>query len=136
MKQTTLFLAMLSLFLLAPKLFAEEQHVTANLVAIGDSGVSGRVQLEQMPGGGTNINIVAKRLVPGEDYLSLYYENHTCELEPYSEDDVIATYTANAGGVAAGHGRQGDDLDEINSVSVRRASDFELQACADIHPGS
>src|SRR5204863_9736874 len=103
MKRMTLLLTVLSLALLTPTLYAEELHVTANLVAIGDSGVSGRVQLEQLPGGGTNINIVAKGLIPGEDYLSLYYENHTCELEPYSEDDIIATYTANAGGRAAGH---------------------------------
>jgi hypothetical protein len=30
--------------------------------------------------------------------VSLYYDNDTCELEPYSEDDVIGgAYVANAG---------------------------------------
>jgi hypothetical protein len=93
------------------------------------------VNIEQLPHGGTNIHVVAQGLIPGNEYLSLYYENHTCALEPYSEDDVIGTYTANAAGVGVTHGKLDDDLDEINSVSVRRASDFTLLACADVHPG-
>lgn len=50
-------------------------------------------------------------------------------------DDVIGMYTANAAGLGTTHRKAGDDLDEINSVSVRLASDFSLLACADIHPG-
>jgi hypothetical protein len=74
-------------------------------------------------------------LEPGEEYVSLYYDNHTCELEPYSEDDVIGdTYTGNGGGHATTVGEADDDLDEINSVSVRLVSDFSLLACADVHP--
>jgi len=57
-----------------------------------------------------------------------------CTLEPYSEDDVIGTYTANVAGVGHTHNKLDDDLDEINSISVRLASDFTLLACADIHP--
>ena len=113
---------------------AEEHHARASLVSVGNSGVTGTVNIEQLPHGGTNIHVVAQGLTPGNDYLSLYYENHTCALEPYSEDDVIGTYTANAAGVGVTHGKLEDDLDEINSVSVRRASDFALVACADIHP--
>ena len=113
---------------------AEEHHVKASLVSVGDSGVTGAVQVVQLPHGGTNITVVARGLTPGEDYVSLYYENHTCELEPYSEDDVIGEYTANAAGVGVTHGKLEDDLDEINSISVRRASDFALLACADTHP--
>ena len=78
-----------------------------------DSGITGVVSVTQLPGGGTNIQVVARGLVPGEEYVSLYYENHTCELEPYSEDDVIGEYTANAGGVGVAHGKLEDDLDEI-----------------------
>ena len=111
-------------------------HVTAKLVPVGGSGISGVVQLEQLPGGGTQTSIVAKGLKPGVQYLSLYYENHTCEVEPYEEDDVIGRYTADPAGVGRTAAKKGDDLDEINSVSVRRASDFALMACADVHPGS
>ena len=77
---------------------------------------------------------MAKGLKPGEEYLSLYYGNHRCDLEPYSKDDVIGRYTANNGGVGLASGDVNDDLDQINSVSVRRASDFTLLACADVHP--
>ena len=48
---------------------------------------------------------------------------------------MIGTYTANAAGVGVTHGKLDDDLDEINSISVRLASDFTLLSCADIHPG-
>ena len=106
----------------------------ANLVPVGGSDVSGHVNVEQLPHGGTNIHVVANGLTPGTEYLSLYYENHTCALEPYSEDDIIGTYVANPAGLGKTHGKLGDDLDEINSISVRLASDFTLLACADIHP--
>lgn len=120
---------------LATIALAEEHHVRASLEPVDDSGVTGSVSVVQLPHGGTNIHVVARGLVPGEEYVSLYYENHTCELEPYSEDDVIGTYVANAGGIGVTHGTLDDDLDEINSISVRRASDFALLACADTHPG-
>ena len=113
---------------------ASDGHVKSRLVPVDGSGITGIVQVVQLPKGGTNNHVVAFGLVPGVEYVSLYYENHTCELEPYAEDDVIGTYTANAKGVGTTHGKLEDDLDEINSISVRRASDFMLLACADIHP--
>jgi len=113
---------------------AQEHHVKATLVPVEGSSVTGMVQIEQMPHGGTNIHVVARGLEPGETYVSLYYDNDVCALEPYSADDVIGTYTGNASGVGTTHGKLGDDLDEINSVSVRLASDFTLLACAQIHP--
>ena len=113
---------------------AGEHHAGARLLPVDDSGITGVVSVTQLPGGGTNIQVVARGLVPGEEYVSLYYENHTCELEPYSEDDVIGEYTGNAAGVGATHAKLEDDLDEINSISVRRADDFSLLACADVHP--
>jgi len=114
---------------------AEEHHVRAALVPVDDSGVTGAVSVVQLPHGGSNIQVTARGLAPGEEYVSLYYDNHFCALEPYSEDDVIGTYTANAAGVGVTHGKLDDDLDEINSISVRLASDFTLLSCADIHPG-
>jgi hypothetical protein len=125
-----------ALFLLvANSAIAEEHHVQAPLVPVAESGITGMVQVEQLPAGGTNIHVVAQGLVLGTEYVSLYYENHVCELEPYGEDDVIGTYTANEAGIGVTHARLEDDLDEVNSISVRLASDFTLLACADIHPG-
>ena len=104
---------------------------TAHLEPVGDSGVHGTVFLSQLPTEGTQIVVLAKGLKPGKRYVSLYYDNSQCALEPYSEDDVIGDpYTATPGGFGFTTGTADDDLDEINSVSVRSAKTFQLLACA------
>jgi len=125
-----------AVMLIAPALpaAASSSHAQVRLHAVGGSGVSGIVHLRQLKGGGTQISLVAFGLKPGDEYLSLYYGNHVCELEPYSANDVIGGfYTANRVGVGTTRGAADDDLDEINSVSVRTA-DFTLVACANVHP--
>lgn len=114
---------------------AHSRHVKVTLQPVNGSGISGFVNLEGLPKGGTVITVHATGLTPGTEYLSLYYGNHTCELEPYSADDVIGHYVGSAGGTGNAHAKVDDDLDEINSVSVRAAGDFTLKACADTHPG-
>ena len=138
MKKQMLALLLLVVVLLTASVVAaqEERHVFARLQPVGDSGVTGIVNLVQLANdGGTRINVVAFGLEAGNTYVSLYYDNHECDLEPYSEDDVIGDpYTANRGTHGATHGIADDALDEINSVSVRSADDFTLLACADVHP--
>jgi hypothetical protein len=78
--------------------------------------------------------VFAKGLKPGKRYVSLYYDNNRCHIEPYSEDDVIGgPYTATPGGFGFTSGTADDDLDEIHSVSVRSAKSFKLLACARVH---
>ena len=115
---------------------ADEHHVNVALQPVGGSGVTGYVELVQLPHGGTHINVVASGLAPGSSHLSLYYGNNVCDIEPYNPSDIIGggPYTANAAGVGSTRGNADDDLDEINSVSVRNASDFSLLACANVHP--
>jgi hypothetical protein len=108
---------------------AADHHVTATLSPVNGSGISGTVELTALPNG-TQIVVRAEGLTPGTQYVSLYYDNGTCELEPYSQEDVIEEYTANAAGRAVATGKADDDLDEISSVSVRLKSDFSLVACA------
>jgi hypothetical protein len=108
---------------------AADRHVQATLNPVNGSTISGTVELTALHKG-TQIVVRAEGLTPGTKYVSLYYDNGTCELEPYSQQDVIEEYTANAAGRAVATGKADDDLDEINSVSVRLASDFSLQACA------
>jgi hypothetical protein len=128
-----------SVLVVAPLLIAAlalsgERHVNTRFQAVGGTGVGGHVALTALPKGGTLITVVANGLTPGREYISLYYDNGTCELEPYSADDVIGRYTADAEGVGHATKKVDDDLDEINSVSVRIAQDFTLQACAAVHP--
>lgn len=103
--------------------------------AVNNSGVSGFALLRQLPNkSGTHINVLAFGLTPGDSYVSLYYGNHVCDLEPYSASDVIGGfYSPNRVGVGVTQGNADDNLDEINSVSVR-TSDFTLLACANVHP--
>lgn len=111
----------------------ELRHVKANLIPVTGSSVKGHVSLVEMPHGGTLISIVATGLRPDGSYVSLYYDNHVCEIEPYSEDDVIGTYSGNRAGIGTTVAKVDDDLDEINSISVRNAEDFSLLACANVH---
>jgi len=112
---------------------ATQDHTKSNLEPVGDSGIHGKVYLQQLSSEGTRILVQARGLTPGNQYISLYYDNDHCALEPYSEDDVIGgTYTANPSGNAHTSGVADDDLDEIHSVSVRSADTFELLACAKV----
>jgi len=112
---------------------ATQDHAKSNLEPVGDSGIHGKVYLQQLSSEGTRILVQARGLTPGNEYISLYYDNDHCALEPYSEDDVIGgTYTANPSGNAHTSGVADDDLDEIHSVSVRSADTFELLACAKV----
>jgi hypothetical protein len=135
MKQLRVSVLILSLLALSIGLAVAaggDRHVNATLTEVNGSGISGRVMLTALPQGGTVIAVNVAGLSAGTQYVSLYYENHTCELEPYSEDDVINTYTASANGAAHFTKKVDDDLDEIHSVSVRLSQGFALVACADV----
>jgi hypothetical protein len=135
MKRFPLVLLSVTLCCVGAYAAGDEDHITAVLVPVEGSGVTGLVHLTALPKGGTEISVVAKGLMPGASYLSLYYDNDTCQLEPYSTSDVIGHYVGRPGGVSLTLGKADDDLDEINSVSVRNA-DFNLLACARVHePG-
>jgi hypothetical protein len=131
-KKTLLLLALVALMvaMASAVAVATQDHATSNLKPKNDSGIHGKVHLTQLSSGGTSILVQARGLKPGKRYISLYYDNHRCHLEPYSNEDVIGRYTANPGGNAAVSGKADDDLDEIHSVSVRSAKSFKLLACA------
>src|SRR5438067_2274797 len=111
---------------------SDEHHVMVALQPVGGSGVSGFVNLVQVPGGGTRIHVMAFGLTPGQDYVSLYYDNNTCTLPG---DELSEPYTGNAAGIGRTHGTADDDLDEVDSVSVRlNDANLTLMACAAVHP--
>jgi hypothetical protein len=109
-------------------LAANEKHVKAPLEPVGGSGISGFVQLMQIPGDGTRIHVHAVGLEPGVTYASFYYDGANCESGP----DLVGTFTANAAGVGTVHGIADDELDEIASVSVRTPDYSVLFACANV----
>src|SRR5262245_49274890 len=129
MRRTLGFLAILGI-LIPTAVPGQEHHVKADLVANGASGVSGFVQLTQLPHGGTNIHVVATGLTPGALYASFYYESSNCT-EPA---DLLGTFTADSDGDGQVNGKIDDDLDEVGSVSVRVGPGYgALVACATVH---
>jgi hypothetical protein len=135
-KRLMVVAALLAILLISASVaFAGGDHIKATLQPVGGSGVTGTVNVKAFPKDGAHINVNVTGLVPGETYVSLYYDNHTCELEPYSaQDEIGGKYVADSTGHGATAGKADDPIDDINSVSVRRASDFTLLACADLHP--
>ena len=130
MKKTIASFSLLFMILAAGALLAEEHHIKATLVANGDSGVGGFVQLTQLPKGGANLNVVATGLHPGIVYASFYYESADCS-EPA---DLLGTFTADDDGNGHIQGKIDDDIDEVGSVSVRLGPSYgTLQACATVH---
>lgn len=143
MKKAAASLVLFASLLLPASVFAAPPPINiSNLFAIkqirpvSGSEPHGLVSLSQIRSGngGTKVTLLAFGLQPGKQYISLYYGNHVCAIEPYEESDIIANYSGDRIGVASIHTQVSDDLDEINSVSIRDASNFQLLACADIHP--
>ena len=100
------------------------------LAAVSGSGVTGKVVLHALQGGGTRITVVAEGLQPDVEYVSIYYDNADCTLQPDSQYDVIARYRGNERGKARVVGVSDDDIAAIHSVSVRLGNGLVLQACA------
>lgn len=135
MKKVTWLLALVSVLLVTPRVTATEgKHITVTLAPIDNPSITGAVRLEQIPAGGTKIYVTAQALEPDTDYIALYYENHTCTQGPPSEYPSIGTFTTDVKGNGWTLGGVGAELDQIKSVSVQRASDFILVACADVYP--
>ena len=106
---------------------------------VNNSGVTGFVLLQPQTEG-TFINVIVFGLQPDAKYVSLYYDNDTCDLasEPEAADEPVGNvYVSNRVGVGVTEGVIDDSLDEIGSVSVRSADDINmLFACADIKSGA
>ncbi len=129
MKKTIALLALLPMSL-ALSAAANEHHIKADLVPIGGSGVTGFVQLTQLPHGGSNVHVIARGLAPGTVYTSFYYESDDCS----APADPLETFTANAAGEGEADGKIDEDLDEVGSVSVRLGPGYgTLEACATVH---
>lgn len=104
-----------------------DHHIKADLVSNDGSGVTGFVQLTQLPHGGTNIHVIARGLTPGTVYASFYYESVDCS----APAEPVGTFIGRDGGGGEVHAKIDEDLDEIGSISVRLGPGYgTLLACA------
>ena len=129
MQRAIVFLVLVAVLGIAPTVAASETQVTAHLVPVHGSVVSGAVVLDQLHEG-TRIVVRATGLTPGAVYTSFYYDNSECTKGP----DVVGTFKADHAGIGRVTGTADDDLDEIGSVSVRLGHGYgTLLACAKVH---
>ena len=129
--RTLASVAILALALTIPAVAGDGHHVKVDLVPNGASGVTGFVQITQLPQGGSNVTVHVKGLQPGTEYASFYYESADCS-EPA---DLLQAFTADTRGNGRAAGKIDEDLDEVGSVSVRIGPGYgDLLACAVVHP--
>ena len=133
MKKFSVFVVLILVSALATSIYAarQEKHVKARLEEIGGSGVSGFVQVTQLPShhDGSNLHVQITGLEDGTEYASFYYESDDCS----APADFFEGFTAN-GSRATLVGKIDEDLDEVGSVSVRLGPGYgTLLACATIH---
>src|SRR4029077_7113169 len=105
---------------LATSALPEDKHVKADLAPNGSSGVTGFVQITQLPKGGSVVVVQARGLEPGKVYASFYYESADCS----AGHDLLGTFTAGDDGTGHVQGKIDDDIDEVGSVSVRVGPDY------------
>lgn len=129
MRKVILLFVLTSMLFVAAKVTATPERVTIDVNPIYNSGITGKARLDAQTPATTSINLSLRGLTPGEQYVSLYYANYFCTFEPNSADKVIGAYTGNPSGNANLVKSAPTPLDEIKSVSVRRASDYTLLAC-------
>lgn len=128
MKRMTFSLSAALLLLLLPSRGSGvDRDAKADLVPAGDSGVSGFVQLTQLPRGGTVVYLIGSGFEPGAVYTSFWHGGADCT----GPAERLVTFAANAVGVAEARGRLDRDVADVGSVSVQLgAKGGELKACA------
>ena len=135
MKRILGVLAVLTLCVAASHVHAQasEHHKRVKLETMNGSGISGWVNIVQLPQGGSNLVVTIQGLKSGDTYTSFYYESDNCT-EPADE---FQTFTGTSTGTITIHGKIDDDLDEVGSVSVRVGPGYgDLLACADVAAGA
>ncbi|MGH7726257.1 MAG: hypothetical protein ACREOU_12595 [Candidatus Eiseniibacteriota bacterium] len=119
-----------ALFLVTSTAYAAMNHIRVPLESNANSGISGFVQLTQLPKGGANVVMNIEGLEPGSSYSTFYYESDDCS----APAAPILSFVADKNGKATVHGKIDADLDVVGSLSVRVGPEFgNLLACGYVH---
>lgn len=109
---------------------AAGDKVTANFETLAASGITGSADLNPQKQGTTFVHASLRGLEPNVQYVSRIYQAGGCTAGgPTTE---LARFTANTAGVANFNQKIDMDISSIKSISVQRASDDLLQACASV----
>ncbi len=112
---------------------AANDKVSATFESLASNGVSGRADLNPMNQGGTFVHATLKGLTPDVQYVAvIYQQSGSCTAGgPTTE---ILRFTPDKAGNAIFNQKVDIGLSSIHSISVQRASDNALQACASVSP--
>lgn len=130
MKRLSFVPLVLAVSLLTTIAFAAAEKKAGTFQELAASGVSGKVDLLSSQAGQTTIHGQARNLLAGTEYSVIWLRNNNCA--PESNTQLIETFTAKQGGIAAFQGKVMVPVSEINSVSIVRTSDQVVQACAPV----
>ena len=111
-----------------------DKHASAELTALAASGISGKVDLQEMQQGGTNVVLRIRDLQPGEEYVSVFFGATICGADATTPTNLVASFRANPSGNATVNVKLDRSLDEIGSIAVRPTIGATNLACASFAP--
>jgi hypothetical protein len=120
----------LTVLLVSAVALADNDKVVSQFEALAASGISGQARVNPMDLGSTRIQVQLDGLQPGVQYQSAISLDGTCT----SGGAAIATFTANPAGKGHFNVVVNQDIGTIGSLSVQRAGDPTVQACAAVNP--
>ena len=126
----TLVLPVLLAASLASIALAASDQKFATFEDLQASGITGEARLNPMLQGDVQIHETLRGLEPGVEYVTVIYQNGSCLSGGTTFQ--IGTFTANPAGIAQVNQRVGVPIDQIQSISVERASDNVVVACAPV----
>ena len=133
MHRVSVLSAVLAACLISAVAIAAKDKATASFEELSASGIKGSADLMSMQQGETKIHGSLRGLTPGTEYVSRAYKgNQTCGSG--GETVEVARFVANPAGNVTFNAKVAVGLVDIGSLSVQRASDDVLQACASVTP--
>src|SRR5262245_8434933 len=128
MHRVSLLSVLLAAVVITSVAVAANDRVTANFESLAASGVTGTANLNPTKASETLVHGSLRGLAPNVEYVSLIYQNGTCTSGGVTTE--LARFRANPAGVANFNQKVPLDMSAIKSISVQRASESSLQACA------
>ena len=123
--KTRIVVITLFLLMIAGAVVGENKRVKADLV--GDSGVTGSVEVVQMLKGGSNLIVRVRGLKTGTEYAAYYAKTSDCA----PSSPLLGKFVADGNGEGGIEGKVDLDLDQVGSIGVRHND--ALLACAKVH---
>ena len=108
---------------------AAGRHVSVELYSVIPE-ILGTVDLTELPKG-TNVILKIRGLSYDTEYISEFHQQQWC---PSPASGLVGSFKTNSDGKGIMQAKLDTDLSEIGSISVRRPSDSQVEACGNVSP--